>query len=52
MVARDAERLRRLAFPMVIDNQEEAVEFLDAEGYLLLTMRHRINGTVEEYDIL
>jgi HD-GYP domain-containing protein (c-di-GMP phosphodiesterase class II) len=51
IVARDAERLRRLAFPLVIDNQEEAVEFLDTEGYLLLTMRHRINGTVEEYDI-
>jgi HD-GYP domain-containing protein (c-di-GMP phosphodiesterase class II) len=51
MVARDAERLRRLAFPIVIDNQEEAVEFLDADGYLLLTLRHRINGTVEEYDI-
>jgi HD-GYP domain-containing protein (c-di-GMP phosphodiesterase class II) len=51
IVTRDAERLRRLAFPLVIDNQEEAVEFLDTEGYLLLTMRHRINGTVEEYDI-
>jgi HD-GYP domain-containing protein (c-di-GMP phosphodiesterase class II) len=50
MMARDAERLRRLAFPIVIDNQEEAVEFLDAEGYLLLTLRHRINGMVEEYD--
>jgi HD-GYP domain-containing protein (c-di-GMP phosphodiesterase class II) len=48
---RDAEQLRRLSFPIVMDHQEEAVEFLDKEGYLLLTLRHRTNGAVEEYDI-
>jgi len=49
--SRDAEQLRRLALPIVVNNQEEAVEFLDAQGYLLLTLRHRTNSTVEDYEI-
>lgn len=51
MQLRDVEQLRRLAFPIVVNNQEEAVEFLDAEGYLLLTFRHRANSTVEDYEV-
>jgi HD-GYP domain-containing protein (c-di-GMP phosphodiesterase class II) len=49
--SRDADQLRRLSFPIIVDHQEEAVEFLDANGYLFLTLRHRTNSTVEDYDV-
>jgi putative nucleotidyltransferase with HDIG domain len=46
---RQAETLRDLMFGIVVDNREEAVEILDAEGNLLLSMRHRAGGNLEEY---
>ncbi len=46
----DAERLRELAFPIAINAQEEAVEILDAHGELVLSMRHRAGGRLEEYE--
>ncbi len=48
--ARDAERLRTLAFPLALNGGEEAVEILDAQGHLVLSMRHRRGGRVEDYD--
>lgn len=47
---RQAERLRELTFGIVVGNREEAVEVLDNQGYLLLSMRHRSGGNIEEYD--
>jgi HD-GYP domain-containing protein (c-di-GMP phosphodiesterase class II) len=48
--AGDAEALRALAFGLTAGQQEEAVEFLDAQGNLLLAMRRQPGGEVEEYD--
>jgi putative nucleotidyltransferase with HDIG domain len=47
--AHQAEILRDLTFGIVISNQEEAVEILDDQGYLLLSMRHHKGGNVEDY---
>lgn len=47
---RDAEKLRELTFGITVDNQEEAVEILDRQGYLLLSMHHRVGGNIEEYE--
>jgi adenylate cyclase len=46
----DAERLRELTFGIVVDKRDDAVEILDREGFLLLSMRHKEGGHVEEYD--
>lgn len=48
----DPERLRELTFGQIINNQQEAVEFLDTSGNLVLSMRHRANGRIEEYEFL
>jgi HD-GYP domain-containing protein (c-di-GMP phosphodiesterase class II) len=50
--ARQVEKLRDLTFGIVISNQEEAVEILDEQGYLLLSMRHRRGGKIEEYQFV
>lgn len=47
---RQAERLRELTYGIAVDNQEEAVEILDSQGYLLLSMHHRSGGNIEEYE--
>lgn len=50
LLARDSEALRKAALGYAIGNQEEAVEFLDAEGRLVLSMRHRPGSLyVEDY---
>ena len=46
---RQAETIRELMFGVVVENQEEAVEVLDAQGNLLLSMRHIAGGNLEEY---
>jgi len=50
IIASDATLLRDLAFGIVVDHREDSVEFLDNEGNLILTIRHREGGLVEEYD--
>jgi HD-GYP domain-containing protein (c-di-GMP phosphodiesterase class II) len=45
----DAENLRELTFGIVVNNQEEAVEFLDDQGRFVLSMQHVSNGNVEDY---
>jgi HD-GYP domain-containing protein (c-di-GMP phosphodiesterase class II) len=47
--ARDANRLRELTFPLAVNQELEAVEFLDAQGNLLFSMRHVPGGLMEEY---
>ena len=46
----DAERLRELAYPVAVNSFEEAVEFLDLQGIGILSMHHRIGGSIEDYD--
>jgi HAMP domain-containing protein len=48
--ARDAEALRKATLGYIIGNQEDAVEFLDTQGELVLSMRHRPGSlNVEDY---
>ncbi len=46
----DGDNLRELTFGSVVNNQEEAVEFLDTQGNLVLSMRHKKGGKLEEYN--
>jgi HD-GYP domain-containing protein (c-di-GMP phosphodiesterase class II) len=41
LLARDPETLRLIAWGSTIGTQEDAVEFLDTQGKLVLSMRHR-----------
>ncbi len=50
--ARQAEDLRALMLGIVVDQQAEAVEVLDDQGYLLLSMHHRAGGNIEEYEFV
>jgi HD-GYP domain-containing protein (c-di-GMP phosphodiesterase class II) len=45
----DAEAIRQLTFGIVVNNHEEAVEFLNDQGRLVLSMQHIPGGKVEEY---
>lgn len=46
----DAEALRDLSFGNIVNNQEEAVEFLGATGNHLLSIHHINGGNIEQYD--
>lgn len=46
----DIDSLRDLTFGVVVENQIENVEFLDTQGEHLLSMVHKQNGSLEEYD--
>jgi putative nucleotidyltransferase with HDIG domain len=48
----DAETLRSLAFGITVNQGAEAVEFIDDQGNLLLAMRHRPGGKLEDYEFL
>ena len=50
VIAQDAERLREITLPLAINYQEEAIEILGSEGTSLLSLRHRHNGNLEDYD--
>ncbi|MEW6403768.1 MAG: HD domain-containing phosphohydrolase [Chloroflexota bacterium] len=43
------ERVRELTFGLVVNNREEAVEFLDARGTTVISMKHIPRGNIEEY---
>jgi putative nucleotidyltransferase with HDIG domain len=47
--ARDAERLRELAFGIAVNNREEAVEIIDQQGNLIVSMRRRPGGAYEDF---
>ena len=46
----DANKIRELIFGTIVNQQEEAVEILDAKGNHLLAIRHREGGRVEDYE--
>lgn len=45
----DLEKLRSMALGIAINQQADAVEFLDKDGYLILSMRHKNGSTIEDY---
>jgi len=48
----NAERLRELSYGIMVDSRQDAVEFLDANGNLVLSMRHTPGGGVEDYQFV
>lgn len=48
--AEDAEKLRELTYPIVVNNREEWVDVLDLRGISIVSLRHRIGSTVEDYE--
>jgi HD-GYP domain-containing protein (c-di-GMP phosphodiesterase class II) len=48
----DAERLRELSYGIVVDSRQDAVEFLDVNGNLVLSMRHTPGGAIEDYQFV
>ncbi len=50
IIEQDAEAVRRLAFPLGVTAGEEAVEIVDLQGITILSMRHKLNGGVGEYE--
>lgn len=50
--AGDAERLRTLVLPLVLNAQADMVAILDQQGTSLLAIRHRPGGAAGEYDSL
>lgn len=46
----DSEALRNRSFGIVVNNGEDFVQFTNAEGELILAMRHRTGGSLEAYD--
>ncbi len=50
MAQNDPETLRTLSFGIIVNHQQEAVEFLDKNGDRVLSVSHRLDGNVEDYD--
>jgi putative nucleotidyltransferase with HDIG domain len=48
--AADAEKLRELILPVVVNNREESVVILDTGGLALLSLYHRDGGNLEDYE--
>jgi putative nucleotidyltransferase with HDIG domain len=48
--SRNPDELRTLAFGIAVNNQLEAVEFLDVDGNPALSMRHVTGSVVEDYN--
>ncbi len=48
----DADKLRDTTFGIVVNAQEEIVDMLDMDGNLILSMRHKSGGNLEEYEYL
>jgi HD-GYP domain-containing protein (c-di-GMP phosphodiesterase class II) len=47
----NAELLREIAFPILLNASAEALEILDEDGVSVLSLRHRAGGLLEEYDV-
>jgi len=52
ILEKNSEKLRESIIGQVINNQEEIVEILDMDGNLILSMRHKPGGNIEEYEYL
>ncbi|MBW6474281.1 MAG: HD domain-containing protein [Anaerolineaceae bacterium] len=50
LVENDPENLRSLTFGIILNNQTEAVEFLDINGKRMLSVNHRTGENIENYD--
>lgn len=50
VTARDAETLRQLVYPILLNAGEEEAQILDAQGLALLSLQHRAGETAEAYD--
>ena len=48
----DADRLRELALPLALNQQLEAIEFVDAQGNLFFSIHHKPGGLLEEYQFV
>lgn len=46
----DPETLRTLSFGIIVNHQQESVEFLDKDGARILSVSHRLDGNIEDYD--
>jgi len=46
----DPQALRSLAFGIIANNQQDAVEFLDSSGNRLLSIYHQQDGDIEDYE--
>ena len=46
----DAETLRDISYPLLLNASVEALEIIDPSGRSLLSLRHRAGGRIEEYD--
>ncbi len=49
LVNGQAEQLRKLALPLVVNNGEEAIEILNSQGVSVLSLRHLANAATEDY---
>ena len=47
----DPENLRSLTFGISLNNQTQAVEFLDINGNRILSVNHRTGENIENYDL-
>ena len=48
----DADKLRDITLGIAINYEEEIVDILDMDGRLILSMRHKPGGNIEEYEYL
>jgi putative nucleotidyltransferase with HDIG domain len=46
----DPETLRTLSFGVIVNHQQEVVDFLDKDGDRILSVSHRLDGNIEDYD--
>lgn len=52
VLAGDTETLRSLIFPIVLNNQIDAVEYLDRQGKLIFSMRRQPGEALEAYNFV
>ncbi len=48
---KNAEALREIAFPILLNASAEALEIVDQTGVSILSLRHREGGLLEQYDV-
>ncbi len=51
ILANDPNEIRKLTLGIIANDQQEAVEILDAAGNHVLSIRHRLGANPEDYDI-
>ncbi len=51
LMSENAEALREISFPLLINYSVAALEIIDTSGTSILSLRHREGGLIEEYDV-